>query len=102
LHQVDLQALTVIVAVGFDLLLRRQNRFGLAHLEDHIPLRDALHRRRDEFALAIHIFAINMFALNLFNALQNHLLRSLSGMRPKSFGVLSTTIVSPSSTSGLI
>src|SRR5436189_194055 len=48
-------------------------RLGLAHLEDDIALRDPLHRRSDQFALAIHIFAVDMLALDLFDALQNHL-----------------------------
>ena len=42
-----------------------------------LPFGNALDGRRDQLALAIHIFAIDVLALDFFDALQNDLLGRL-------------------------
>ena len=74
-----LDASTVLVALGVDLLALGQQRFDAAQVDEGVALVALLHDAGDDVADAIDVLVVHEVALGLADALQDDLLGRLGG-----------------------
>src|SRR3954451_1458965 len=74
-----LDARALLVALAVDLLRARQQRLDLAEVDEHVvAVTGLLHDARDDFRLAVLVLVVHHHPLRFADALQDHLLGSLS------------------------
>ena len=79
LEHVGPDAVARIVALAGDLLALHEHRLGLADLDDHVPLLDAVDDAPDDPPFLVDELRVDGVALGVAHPLQDHLLGRLGG-----------------------
>src|SRR5215470_19332464 len=83
LQDVRANAVAWVVALTRDLLALGQDRFDLAHLEDHVPLLDPMDDAAEDLSFLADELGVNALALCVPYFLEDHLLGGLGGNAPE-------------------